>query len=167
MSNIYIKTPTNRDSRERAATVCAFPSIKNAFRPERWLNIGLSYLQLENTHGNEDVESILKRLLERFPDLQKYLQAFFFEEKSVTANRIDFLIKSWFDQRVVFDPRNVEIPVYGELIDLELAKRLDIIICHTNHHVSYNTFVGNLQQVRHCICIGEFDIVTPFISNCR
>lgn len=160
MTNSRIVVPTNRVSREEATKSFCCTSNTTDPRPDRWLEFTLTYRQLEYVNGTgSDEKEILTELFNMFPDCKLFLKKFYGGKDAIfKADKISQLIKSWLDKRIIFDPHCFEVPLYGEFIDLELSKRMDIVINHTDRQVSHETFVHHLRQVRFCVCfVAEWD----------
>lgn len=154
MNGKYVSMPTNRKSRNACEKILSSPNA-NSLRPSRFLQISLRYIQLELLHGVKDAAANVDTVMNEYPDCNLFLQAYYAthfplqDEKSVvTAENVGEIIKSWLDVRLVFDPESVPIPLYGEMVEIELAKRLDLATSHTCRQVNHKSYVNNLYMVR-------------------
>lgn len=118
-------------------------------RPSRWLQFALYYQRLQDINGTAGVFSNLEDAFEQFPDCKLFLGAFYaskddkFEERSeveVTAGELNDLINSWFHS-------SENIPLYGECVEFEVAKRTKLAINYTTFEVNLEYFKAGLRSV--------------------
>lgn len=140
----YTEVPTNRNARFGAINTLKSSCLK----PSRCLQFVFKLLELESRIKDGAILN-LNAFLAEFPDCRMFLKAFYAQngQSVVSLGEIGELIKSWLDKRLVFDPATVSIPLYGELIDLELAQRLDLTL-HNGRKVNLEIMISSLQKVR-------------------
>lgn len=153
----HILDPTSRESR-----CIAEKRIKKLglSRPAKWLAIAFAWYHCESSLGGKQITlGLVLHFVRGFRDLCLFLRAFygnrqpsFTEPPNVvptnkTVAQMVRKLREWRTFTVVFNSKAVEVPLYTEVVDIELAKQMDIAIHYSSSVINFDFMIVSLRQV--------------------
>jgi len=152
----YLQLPTSRESRCFAGKKIKKLGIS---RPARWLALAFAWYHCEaHLNGKQITLSIILNFVKGFLDLCLFFRAYYGNRQKAyhppktihkTIAQVVRKLREWRSFTVVFNSKVVEIPLYSEVVDIELAKHMDIAINHspTTTIINLEFMIATLHQV--------------------